>query len=379
MSRAARAGWGGWGGLALATLLGALHSLPFVWTWAWPLQVGCVAALAWLAAAVSPARAAVLGAAFGTAWLLAGAWWMFISLHRYGGLPAPLAAAAVALLCVALALYLAGAMALFVVLRRARPLPDALLFAALWLAAELARGVLFTGFPWLASGYAHVDSPLAALAPWIGVYGIGFVAACTAGWVGLGVRSRRALPLLAACAVFGVVAMTGPGDHSRPTRRLSVTLLQTNVPQDEKFAADRLPATLEELRAGLASARGELVVAPETAVPLLPEQLGPDYWNALKARFEGSAQSALVGLPLGSFEEGYTNSAAGLSAQAARLPWRLLPLRQGAPGAVRRIHSDGLPVVHPDDEHPARRLRSRAAERAFVRRARRTHRAEHLL
>ena len=317
MSRAARAGWAR---LALAALLGALHSLPFVWTWAWPLQVGCVAALAWLAAAASPARAAGLGAAFGTVWLLSGVWWLFISLHRYGGLPAPLAAAAVALLCATLALYLAGAMALFAALRRARPMTDALLFGALWLAAELARGVLFTGFPWLASGYAHVDSPLVALAPWIGVYGIGFVAACAAGWVGLGVRSRRALPLLAGLAVFGLAAVTGPGEYGRPTRSLSVTLLQTNVPQDEKFAADRLPATLDELRAGLSAARGELVVAPETAVPLLPDQLGPGYWNALAAPFEAGGQAALVGLPLGSFEEGYTNSAAGLSAQAARMP-----------------------------------------------------------
>ena len=48
---------------------------------------------------------------------------------------------------------------------------------AVWLLAELARGVIFTGFPWVASGYAHVDAPLGGLAPWIGVYGIGAVAA----------------------------------------------------------------------------------------------------------------------------------------------------------------------------------------------------------
>jgi apolipoprotein N-acyltransferase len=305
---------------ALAAALGAVHSLPFTWTGAWPVQLACVAALAWMVRAATPARAAGLGLAFGVAWLAAGVWWMFISLHRYGGLAAPLAAAAVGLLCAALALYLAAALGLFAMLRRDRPAADALLFAAVWLAAELARGVLFTGFPWLASGYAHVDSPLAALAPWVGVYGMGFAAAWAASLVAFGAAARRLLPGLAAALLLAASHWAGPGQHTRPTGTLSVTLLQTNVPQDEKFAADRLPHTLESLRQQMAAARGDLVVAPETAIPLLPHQLGPDYWNALRARFEPTAQAALVGLPLGSFEAGYTNSAAGISASAARLP-----------------------------------------------------------
>ena len=42
---------------------------------------------------------------------------------------------------------------------------DGALFALLWMGAELLRGTLFTGFPWGAGGYAHVDGPLAALSP----------------------------------------------------------------------------------------------------------------------------------------------------------------------------------------------------------------------
>ncbi len=66
-----------------------------------------------------------------------------------------------------------------VVARWRAPTPGraAVVFAAAWLLAELARGVIFTGFPWVASGYAHLDGPLAGLAPWLGVYGIGAVAA----------------------------------------------------------------------------------------------------------------------------------------------------------------------------------------------------------
>ena len=82
-------------------------------------------------------------------------------MHRYGGLPAPLAAAAVFALSAALSLYLAAATAAYAHWRRGTA-ADAVLFAALWLLAELARAVIFTGFPWLAAGYSQIDSPLAA-------------------------------------------------------------------------------------------------------------------------------------------------------------------------------------------------------------------------
>jgi apolipoprotein N-acyltransferase len=80
-------------------------------------------------------------------------------LWRHGGLArgARRARAGAAWRCTTLAL------ALWARLRSRRAVP-ALRFAAVWLLAELARGVLFTGFPWVAAGYAHVDAPLAAWA-----------------------------------------------------------------------------------------------------------------------------------------------------------------------------------------------------------------------
>jgi apolipoprotein N-acyltransferase len=98
---------------------------------------------------------------------------------------------------------------------------------------------------------------------------------------------------------------------------LSVALLQTNVSQDEKFAVDRMPETLAWVARELLAARADLVVAPETAVPLLPAQLddfAPGYWSALKAHFAEPGRAALVGVPQGDFDRGYTNSVVGLSA-----------------------------------------------------------------
>ena len=309
--------------LLLAALLGALHSLPFVRTEFWWLQLLVVAALVWRVAGAAPMRAALVGAVFGSAWLAAGTWWLYISLHQYGGLPAWMAVAAIAALSAFLSLYLALALGLFARLYDGCGWRGALLFAALWLFAELARGVIFTGFPWIASGYAHVDGPLAALAPWIGVYGIGCVGAGLAAWPVLNRAAgwrARAIPLAALAAVLAVAAWLGPASFSRPVSTLRVTLLQGNVAQDEKFAVELMPRSLAWTSEQLLAARGELVVAPETVIPLLPSQLDPAYWLALTQHFRQGRQAALIGLPLGDEESGYTNSAAGLSAGTAALP-----------------------------------------------------------
>ena len=298
---------------ALAALaLGALQTLAFVHTELWWLTWLCIAALAWRVAHVSPRRAALLGWAFGCAWIGSGTWWLFISLHRYGALAAPLAVLAVALLAMALSLYLAAAMWAHARWRSGHRGADAAGFAAWWLLAELARGVIFTGFPWVASGYAMVDSPLAALAPWVGVYGMGATLALLAALSTAGARG-----LAASCVLLIVMWWAPPGSFSQPTSTLRVALLQTGVAQDEKFALERMPQTLSWVAETLTRMQVDLVVAPETAVPLLPGQLeefAPGYWAALQGHFAQPGRAALVGVPLGDFDRGYTNSVVGLSA-----------------------------------------------------------------
>ncbi len=298
--------------------LGALQTWAFVATWMWWLPVVTLALLVWRLDRAAPRRAAWLAWLYGTAWLVAGVWWLFISMHRYGGLPAPLAALAVLALCSALSLYLALAAAAYARWRSGVAWRDALLWAALWLAAELARGLFFTGFPWVASGYAWVDAPLALLAPWIGVYGMGAVLALVAAWL----AKLPALPLrprvlhsAALAAVLGLPGFFGPSSFTRSSGSISVTLLQSNVAQDEKFVADKLPATLDWAARALLAARGQLVLSPETLIPLLPAQLdrfAPGYWESLRGHFAAGAQAALIGIPLGDDERGYTNSVVGV-------------------------------------------------------------------
>ena len=302
-----------WGGLQLASLS------VLVWQLAPALAARCAAQAAWLAWL------------FASAMLAGTFWWLFISMHFYGGLPAPLTVLAVLALAAALALYYALAAALYALLAPASALGRAVVFAGLWLLAELARVRIFTGFPWGEGGYAHIDGWARPLAGWIGVHGLTLLAALVAAWVpnllSRWLQARRAHSAGAtrqalACAAllaaaWGVSCLPAanlalaPGSVLRPP--LPVTLVQGNIAQDQKFQPGTgIQDALGYYGAQLQAAGTSLVVLPETAFPLLPDQLPPAYWAALKQRFASGAQAALIGLPMGSEREGYSNAVLGL-------------------------------------------------------------------
>ena len=254
-----------------------------------------------------------------------------MALHTYGGLPALLGVVAVVSLAVLLGLYYAAICGLFVFIAPTGTYLRAVLFASLWLLAELARGVWFTGFGWGAAGYAHVEGPLAVYAPWVGAYGLCFIAAwlsmTLAQWLPANAASRQHAAVLKVLLVvsvlglpYGLELLREP--WSAPTGRLGVTLLQGNIPQDEKFEpGSGVPLALQWYAEQLQKSQTALVIAPETAIPLLPQQLAPDYWVGLQERFTRGDQAALIGMPLGNSQVGYTNSVVGLKPDQAQ-PWR---------------------------------------------------------
>src|SRR5690606_9132650 len=182
--------------IALSFGAGLVQAASFRPFEAWWLQLAALATLVWLVLR-SPERARWLGFAFGFGCFVAGVSWLHVSMHRYGGMPAVLAALALLLFAAYLAAFPAIACEalgrLDATLRRrpttrlARAAALALLFSAAWALTEVLRGWLFTGFPWLAIGYAHVDGPLAGFAPLLGVYGVCLLAACVAFGIALAV------------------------------------------------------------------------------------------------------------------------------------------------------------------------------------------------
>jgi hypothetical protein len=129
-------------------------------------------------------KVAILGFAYGLGFFLCGVSWIYVSLHDFGAMPAPLAALATLLFCAFLALFPALAGYLYAKVPFSASVKLGIFFPAAWTLLEWTRGWLFTGFPWLAFGYSQIPSgPLSGYAPVFGVYGVSLVTVVSAGLV----------------------------------------------------------------------------------------------------------------------------------------------------------------------------------------------------
>lgn len=303
-----------------AALLGSAHALAFApWNQGW-LQVLALAALFALADSARRARqAALAGFAFGLGWFGVGVSWVYISMHVYGGMWAWLAALATLAFAALLALF--PALALWTATRfgPSSSLRTMLALPAAWAATEWLRGVVFTGFPWIAGGYAHADTPLAGFAPIAGVYGLTLLAALLAGAL-VALLRGRSRPA-AATAIALLAALLAGGEALRRIEwtqaagePIRVRLVQGNIPQNLKFGPEGLQLAHDTyMRLMRAGGRADLVVLPESVFPL-PLAYLPDFVTRDLLEYAAARASALV---FGVFVEDppgrYYNSAIGLA------------------------------------------------------------------
>ena len=303
--------------LALALVAGAINVFsfaPFDWWWLQFLTLALLFRLTLQAPTVR--RAFLTGWIFGFGWLACCIYWLYISMHDYGGMPAPMAALAVALLAAALGIFGGIACGFSTWFARRLRASDAitllLVLPAAWALTEWLRGWIFSGFPWTVSGYAHANAPLAGFAPLLGVYGIGWLAALLAGCLVLSFREKSALLLMFAVLGAGFclhqVSWTVP--NGQP---ISVRLLQGNVPQEMKFDAEKLDDTLVLYEDMIRAAPADLIATPETALPLLLHQLPQDYLPRLSDFATATNSHLAIGIPVSDGPQQYANSVVGIS------------------------------------------------------------------
>jgi apolipoprotein N-acyltransferase len=97
-----------------------------------------------------------------------------------------------------------------------------------------------------------------------------------------------------------------------------VALLQGNVAQDMKWQPDKVRATLEHYIQMAAASSAQLIVLPETALPLFESRLPEADRARLAAIGRRNGGDVLVGLPTGSLDAAYYNSVISLGRAASQ-------------------------------------------------------------
>lgn len=249
----------------------------------------------------SAGRAALVAFCFGLGMFGAGVSWIYISLQAYGGMPVVAAAAATGLFCALLALFpaLFGALCWYA---RCRALSFHLLtIPAIWVGAEWLRGVLFTGFPWLAVGYSQVPgSPLSGYAPVAGMYGVSALVATSSAMLLLLASSpsgRKAMPIALVLGIWALGAMLQQVAWTSPAAPpFPVALVQGNIAQDRKWRAEEVAPTLQSYLSLVLKSRAKLIVLPETAIPVLADQLPPTYLAMLTRHALDNHADVILGI-----------------------------------------------------------------------------------
>ena len=264
----------------------------------------------------SALRAFTLGLTTGLIYFTGTLYWITRVMKMYGDLPWW----AAVLVNGALIAYLALFPAFFALVLRPiiRTYGSTALLASpvVWVASELGRTYLLTGFPWVLLGYSQVSLlPVAQIASIVGVYGlsalVASVSAAAAMFAAAGpaqagphrvpVAAWRAAggvgAILLAVAVWGSLRVSR-SELTRMGDPVRVGLIQANIDQPEKMQLAQAGAAFNDYLRMTRQAIGagaELVVWPESSTPFLFEDDRPS-----AERVRAIAREARVPILLGS-------------------------------------------------------------------------------
>ena len=225
-------------------------------------------------------RSLILGLLAGWVYFVGTVYWTGDVVRTFGGLPAPVALFAMAMLGLYLALYPAVSALLTARIVRTFGVRGLLCFPALWVATEFWRGTyIMGGFPWVPLGNSQVEMlPVAQLASVFGVYGLSALVALVNALIACALISvgRRRVAVLV-CAALVPLACAGWGawrmQHDTLVRSgepMSVGIVQANIDQETKWNhrdARRIFSTHIAITRDVVRRGARLVLWPESSVP----------------------------------------------------------------------------------------------------------------
>ena len=292
----------GWRGGVAAVLAGGLMPLALAPYSLWPLGMLSCATLAILLSGCTPTQALQRSWLFGLGMFGTGASWIYISIHDFGFTGPVLATVMTALFVGLLASVFCLPFYVYARWLMGSRWGFVFGFSAIWVLGEWLRSWLFTGFPWLYIGYAHVDTWLAGWAPVIGVYGLSLITivsgnalaqalyefyAYTRRGRSIGYKGNYRFAIVALSIVIGSW-LTGKTLQEREWTEVDlvqkVAIIQPNIELAKKWNPYYFPsimAQLDELTARHDDA--DIQVWPEAAIPSLYHDVA-DYADEVDER-----------------------------------------------------------------------------------------------
>ncbi|MGN1280597.1 MAG: apolipoprotein N-acyltransferase [Succinivibrio sp.] len=268
-----------WGALVSSVILGYLYSFSVAPFSIWPFAIiAYVFVMMQLSAAKSKKRVFFLTLFFFATYSTVTLSWLNFVMEGFGQLPAVLSNTVVVLFSI---FYIALPYALLntaaFALSKGRKAVFTVCFMPLaFIAADFVTGYLFSGFPWLYSGYSCTQGPLKNYAPFVGVRAISALIYIMSGAIALtALRRFLFLPVAAVILLFGIL-LEGVS-FVTPQKSFSVTMMQGNLEQsvtNDTSKVQEVVSTYWSLTEDILE-KDRLVIWPESSMPFAIEYASP--------------------------------------------------------------------------------------------------------
>lgn len=271
-------------------------------------------------------------------------WWIYISLHDVGRMHVLLSIFAVIALSAYLSIWFSVSVATTQRIIHTSFLPIGL--ASSICLAEWLRGMVLTGFPWAGIAESQIDGAFFGWAPILGGLACTWVVSFTAAFIAI-----TQISLLKKCIAVLFMVSLSHGLALIPFTTpygagISVELLQGNFPQPLFMSQEQAIAQQDFYLKKLNTSSAQLIVAPETALPMTDRTLDI---QPLQKSLRDKNQFFLSGI-LGSHESReLSNSALGFNHhQSYRYDkHHLVPFGEYVPlGFQWFVDAFGVPLGH---------------------------------
>ncbi|MBF0559919.1 MAG: apolipoprotein N-acyltransferase, partial [Nitrospirae bacterium] len=244
---------------------------------------------------------------FGLVYFFGTLYWIYHSIHFYGGVPLVPSLLLVFVLCMYLSLYPALFAVLYASNIKRTDMPALFIAPLIWTTLEFLRSYMLSGFPWSSLGYSQYEFlAIIQIADITGVYGVSFlIVAVNGAVVDMLFLKRRYkerplasfLPMTSGFVVLALVVVLTLSyglfrlQQQRPGSVIKASVIQGNIEQDKKWDPayqQSVTDTFKDLSFSAARDKPDLIVWPETAVPFLfrTDKERSDYMVSLQRQFD---------------------------------------------------------------------------------------------